>query len=148
MNTKLKIILAFVAVGLILMWIFKGHLTKPASSQPSKTSSASQNDVPAIVSTDPDLSSETIVGANQVISITFNRSLQNKGEFKLKMSPDVPVNVELSQDRKTAKITPLKPYYLGSEYTIDIGTDTKFDGVGAWGKEVIYHFKTVTYNGV
>lgn len=143
---KIVILIVVIVVIIAAFLMFK----KPASKSQteSKTSSASQDDAPAIVSTKPDLSSETIVGANQEIDITFNRSLQNKGEFKLKMTPEVSVDVQLSGDRKTAKIIPLKPYDLGSEYTIDIGTDTKFDGIGAWGQEKIFHFKTVTYNGV
>lgn len=121
---------------------------KNPASVVNQTSSTSQNDTPHIVSTNPDPLEDNIVSSTQTIEITFNRSLENIGEFKLRIDPKIDVKVELSPDRKTAKIIPKKPLKLGVTYTLFIGTDTKFDGVGAWGQEKIYHFKTVTYRGV
>jgi hypothetical protein len=37
---------------------------------------------------------------------------------------------------------------LGTTYTIFIGPDSKFDGVGQWGMEKIFHFRTIKYTGV
>ena len=114
--------------------------------------SVSQTDPPQIIFTKPSPLEEAIISAAEVIEITFNRSLENEGELKLKFEPKLEYKtdykIELSQDRKTAKIIPLVPYELGSTYTLFIGTDTKFDGVGAWGQEKIYHFKTIRYRGV
>ena len=64
------------------------------------------------------------------------------------MEPDIEIKAELSGDRKTAKIIPVKPYELGTTFTLRIGPETKFDGVGRWGEEKVYHFKTIKYTGV
>ncbi|MBU1031839.1 hypothetical protein KKE03_02890, partial [Patescibacteria group bacterium] len=101
-----------------------------------------------IVSTKPDPLEDTIIPATATIEITFNRPLENVGEFKLRMEPKIDYKIELSGDRKTAKIIPVKPYQLGTTYTIFIGTETKFDGVGRWGEEKIFHYRTISYRGV
>lgn len=146
-NTKTIaiIIIVIVVITAILGW--NQSKSKDALNE-NISSSAHQDDSPRILSTKPDPLEEAIVGANETIEITFNRSLENVGEFKLRIEPKIEYKLELSQDRKTAKIIPLKPYELGSTYTLFIGTDTKFDGVGAWGQEKIYHFKTIKYRGV
>lgn len=140
-------------VGLILLIIAFGIIwsknQQQVPAEPSISDNTTQeNDSPQIVSTKPDPLEEAIVGANETIEITFNRPLENVGEFKVRIEPKIEYKLELSQDRKTAKIIPLKPYELGTGYTLFIGHDTKFDGVGAWGQEKIYHFKTIRYRGV
>ncbi len=148
MNKKIIAIAGIIILIFALVLTWNKFKTKPVSPSASKPTIESNSDSPRIVSTKPDPLENTIVSADQVIEITFNRPLQNKGEFKLRIEPKIGFNIELSGDRKTAKIKPLKPYELGTEYTIFIGTDTKFDGAGAWGQEKIFHFKTVTYRGV
>ncbi|MBU1000555.1 hypothetical protein KKE78_04130, partial [Patescibacteria group bacterium] len=108
----------------------------------------SVNDKPTIVTTKPDPLEETIISTVDVIEITFNRPLENVGEFKSRLEPDLEYKVELSSDRKTAKIKPVKSFLLGATYTLFIGPETKFDGVGRWGEEKIFHFRTITYRGV
>ena len=115
---------------------------------PTPSATPSQTDKPQIVSTKPSPLDENIVSAVEVIEITFNRPLENVGEFKVKMEPDIEIKAELSGDRKTAKIIPVKPYELGTTFTLRIGPETKFDGVGRWGEEKVYHFKTIKYTGV
>ena len=107
-----------------------------------------QNEPPKIVSTKPDPLEDNIVGATDTIEITFNRSLENVGEFKSHIEPKIEYKVELSGDRKTAKIIPIKALELGATYTLFIGTDTKFDGAGSWGQDKMFHFRTVKYTGV
>ncbi|KKQ81574.1 MAG: hypothetical protein UT04_C0069G0001, partial [Candidatus Daviesbacteria bacterium GW2011_GWF2_38_7] len=119
--------------------------SKP-TSKPSQTISPS--DKPQIISTKPDPLDETIISAAEIIEITFNRPLENVGELKVKIEPNIEYKVELSGDRKTAKIIPVKPYNLGASYTLSIGPDSKFDGVGSWGKDKTYHFRTIKYTGV
>ncbi len=109
---------------------------------------ASSSNKVAIVSTNPNPLDENIIGGNDTIEITFNRPLENVGEFKVRIEPKVDFKVELSSDRKTAKIIPVKPFELGTTYTLFIGPETKFDGVGRWGEEKIFHFKTIRYTGV
>lgn len=137
----LVIMAAIVAVKLIV----KQPLKPSTQNSPSPTS---QNSSPQIVSTKPDPLEDTIVPATEPIEITFNRPLENVGEFKLRIDPKVDFKIALSGDRKTAKISFNKPLELGVTYTLFIGPDTKFDGAGAWGNEKIYHFKTIRYTGV
>ena len=134
-------------IAIIAVIIFITLWSKP-SVKPEPNSSSSQEQLPKIVSTKPDPLENAIIGANEIIEISFNRPLENVGEFKSRLEPKIDYKVELSPDRKTARIIPNKPYELGASFTIFIGPDTKFDGVGAWGQEKIYHFKTIKYTGV
>lgn len=115
---------------------------------PNNTSQPSQNDKPQIVSTKPDPLDNSIVSGTDVIEITFNRPLQNVGEFKNKIEPKIEYKVELSADRKTARIIPAKPYPVGAGFTLSIGPDTKFDGMGEWRESKDFHFRTIKYTGV
>lgn len=115
---------------------------------PQQQQAASENQSPRIVSTKPDPLEEAIVSASEIIEITFNIPLENVGEFKSRIDPQVEYRVELSNDRKTAKIIPKNAFELGTTYTLFIGPDSKFDGVGEWRKEQIYHFKTIRYRGI
>lgn len=148
MNKKILLILAVIlAIGLI--WSAKGTKDEvkkgPDTTQPK---AVSENDKPTILSTKPDPLENNIVSANETIEITFNKPLQNSGEFKLRIEPKIAFKINLSSDRKTAQISFPKPLELGTTYTMFIGPDTKFDGTGNWGMEKIYHFKTITYRGV
>lgn len=149
-----KKILIIIPILLVLAGIFYFTMTRapasnsrPAESSPN-SSNIQQNESPRIVSTKPDPLEDTIVAATEIVEITFNRPLENVGEFKNRIEPKIDYTVELSGDRKTAKIIPKKPYELGATYTLFIGTETKFDGVGRWGEEKIYHFKTIRYRGI
>lgn len=146
-----KIIIVIVVV-LILLGLFF-YLRKPqaAKSNPSPKPSTQTNNPdgsPRIVSTKPDPLDNTVISATEVIEITFNRPLENIGEFKLRIEPETEVKVELSPDRKTAKITPAKSLELGASYAIIIGSESKFDGVGRWGQEKTFRFRTIKYTGV
>ncbi len=135
----------FVVISLVSIWKNKTTVT-PSASSPRPTTPLSEK--PKIISTKPDPLEESIIPATQVIEITFNKPVENVGEFKNRIEPKIDYKVELSSDRKTARITPLKPYELGATYTLFIGTETKFDGVGRWGEEKIFHYKTITYRGI
>lgn len=144
MKQKIALVGSIIAVILILFYL-KSLLTSPPATQPTP---ATQNELPKIVSTQPEPLDDAIVSVEQIIEITFNRSLENVGEFKVRLEPQVDYKVELSGDRKTAKIKPTKPYQLGTTYTLFIGPETKFDGVGRWGEEKVFHFRTIKYTGV
>lgn len=118
----------------------------PAAS-PSITP-VSQTDKPQIVSTKPNPLNDNIISGSDPIEITFNRPLENVGEFKVRIEPKIEYKVELSGDRKTAKIVPAKPYPLGTAFTLTINPDSKFDGVGSWGETKDFHFRTIKYTGV
>ncbi len=154
LNSKLKIIFISVTLGIVLIYFFLriiDHKSNSPTLTDNKTLSSSQNnqnDSPRIVSTKPDPLDNAIIPADQVIEIPFHRPLENVGEFKVKIEPKVEVKIELSGDRKTGKITPVKAYELGSGYRLYIGPDSKFDGVGEWGQDKSFQFRTIKYNGV
>jgi len=148
MNKKIliTIIIVLVVIGTISVLLGSSKRT----DSPIKPPEAEQKDdaKPRIVTTKPDPLNNVIIPADQVIEITFNRPLENVGEFKVKIEPKVEFKAELSSDRKTAKIIPTKPFELGSTYTMSIGTETKFDGVGRWGEEKVFQFRTIKYRGI
>lgn len=131
-------VLVLIVAGIFWFFTQKKEPTKPAS----------QNDTPKITSTKPNPLENAVVSATDVLEITFNKSLENIGEFKFRIDPKADIKIELSSDRKTAKIIPQTPFELGVTYTIFIGPESKFDGVGNWGKEAIYHFQTIKFRGI
>lgn len=148
MKNLVVLIIILVGIGIAGFLVSKGTSKNTSPSPTSASSQPSSNDSPGIVSTKPDPLEEAIVAADEVIEITFNRSLENVGEFKSRIDPKIEYKVELSSDRKTARIVPAKSYELGATYTLFIGPDSKFDGVGNWGEEKIFHFRTVRYRGI
>lgn len=150
---KAKFIIVIIIVGASLIFIslrkgFDKPDSSPSSNSPAQSIPVSPSDKPQIVSTKPDPLDKTILSSTEIIEITFNRPLENVGEFKVKIEPKIDFKLELSQDRKTGKIKPVKPYELGSTYTIFIGPDSKFDGVGAWGQDKTFQFSTIKYSGI
>lgn len=153
LSLKQKIMIVVALVGAALIWIFQqGLYTKSSSTtQPEVEVNQAQNiqsSEPQVVSTNPKNLDGITILANQTIEITFNIPLENRGEFKNRIDPESEVEIQLSEDRKTAKIIPLKPYKLGTGFTLFIKPDTKFDGKKQLEKEIIYHFKTINYKGV
>lgn len=144
---KYKIILGILIVG-ILGFLLYSNFTKPNPPQPKDNPPAQIDSSPKILSTKPEPLEGAIISANEVIEFTFSRALENEGELKIKTEPKMEYDIKLSQDRKNAKIIPVKPYELGTTYTLFLGPDTKFEGLGKWGQEKIFHFKTVRYRGV
>lgn len=123
---------------------------EPKAEQPKPQHSVQvkESDPPQIVSTRPDPLDETIIPAQGPIEITFNRSLQNVPEFKIRFEPKIDYRVELSPDRRTAKIIFNKPLDLGSSFNLYINPDTKFDEIGEWKESKTFHFRTIKYTGV
>lgn len=113
----------------------------PASEQP-------KSDQPRIVSTIPNPLEGTIIAVDQKIEITFSHPLENAPELKLRIEPKLDYKVELSSDRKTAKITPDSSYDLGVSYTLFIMPDSKFDGGRRLDGEKVFHFQTIRYRGI
>lgn len=146
-KTKLAILIVTLAVAsFILLRPKQGNEINQPNSTP--ITQVQQSESPQIVSTKPDPLDETIIPASQIIEITFNKPLQNVPEFKVRIEPKIEFKVELSPDRKTAKIIPTKAYGLGAVYALTINPDTKFDGVGAWGQTKDFHFRTIKYRGI
>lgn len=147
---KKKILFLVIFVFLAgLFFLKKDNLLQNKATTPSPANKpGQQTEEPKIISTKPDPLENAVVSATEIVEITFNRPLENIGEFKFRIDPKAEIKIELSPDRKTAKIIPQTPYELGVTYTIFIGPETKFDGVGNWGKEAIYHFQTIKFRGI
>lgn len=142
-------LILFIVIGFILISKNRKNIPNPSSStNPPSVSQNQSNKPPKITSTKPDPLDEIIIPADQIIEISFNRPLQNAPEFKVRMDPKIDFKVELSSDKKTARIIPVKPYELGTSYTLYIGPDTKFDGVGEWRQDKTFRFRTIRYRGI
>lgn len=150
-NLKIKII-GIIIIGIAIFFLFQNRLfpgkAETKNIPAAATQASQQNESPKIVSTKPDPLEDNIISGSDTVEITFNRSLENAGEFKSRIEPKIDYKVELSGDRKTARIIPAKPYPLGTTFTLFIGTETKFDGAGSWGQEKVFHFRTIKYTGV
>lgn len=158
MSLRVKIITIIIAIGLALIAIFMkglygGTLPNP-SSETNQTSSPTpqaeiKSDKPKLVSTKPEnLKEGTIVTSSQVIEITFSHPIENKGEVKRELDPNLPYKVELSSDRKTVLLMPDKLWETGKGYTFTVKRDTKFDGGLRMENDQTFHFNTITYQGI
>lgn len=146
----MKIVEIIIVIIIIFaLAVFAYTQIKPKSEGIKEVSPvSSDNDSPKIVSTKPDPLEEATVPAVDSIEITFNKPLQNPSEFKVRIEPKIDFRIELSSDKKVGKIILEKPLDLGMSYTLYIGRDTKFDGVGEWGMDKEFHFSTVSYKGI
>lgn len=150
-NFSLKQIIIGVVtlIGALLIIIFgHGFYFSPPSSEPAKTEIPFNTKEIKVVSTNPENLDGSVILPTQIIEITFNQPMENRGEFKNRIEPEAEYEIKLSDDRKTAKIILNKPYRLGTGYTLFIKSDTKFDGKRTLEKELIYHFNTISYKGV
>lgn len=146
---KKQIIFIIIIIGIIVIAYFvwqSKHTSK--IEQPKNQPAVVQDYSPQIVSTKPDPLDNNIISASEPIEITFNKPLQNVPEFKIRFEPKPDYRVELSFDRKTARIIFNKPLDLGTVFTLYIQPDTKFDGVGEWKQDKTFHFRTIKYTGV
>lgn len=153
MNALANLLKSKILIGIILIVVVffisskLGDKTAPAKD-PGSSAPVTQTTSPQVVSTKPLGSDKDILMQDQPIEITFNKPLENTGEFKHRLEPEIKYKLEISPDRKTVKIIPQEPYLLGTEYTLFIKPETKFDGAQNLGEEKIYHFKTIQYRGV
>lgn len=148
MTTKAKIIAAVIAIGAILIAIFQFGLGGPVTERPSDISQA---DAITVVATDPAPLKErktAVILPTQTITVSFSHALENVPETRFVIEPKADYKTELSDDRKTLKITPLTPFALGQGYSLIIKGDTKFDGKRTLETDIDFHFATISYNGV
>lgn len=149
LKQKIMIVIAFMGTLLILIFQhgFYGQ-TFPILNSSSNQQVENQPVEPEVTSTNPQNLDGATVLPNQTLEITFNLSLENAAEVKNKVEPQVDYKIELSEDRKTVKIIPNKPFNLGAGYTLSILSDTKFEGKKTLGKDLLFHFSTISYKGV
>ncbi|MBU1032005.1 hypothetical protein KKE03_03760, partial [Patescibacteria group bacterium] len=91
------IIILLTALSVFLLvrcGILKSDNAPVPSADKINQSIVSPNDKPQIVSTKPDPLEDTIIPATATIEITFNRPLENVGEFKLRMEPKIDYKIE------------------------------------------------------
>lgn len=138
----------WVVVGVLLFFGLFGIIHQPAKKTDTIAAAPVQTDKPQIVSVKPDLKNSPIILPNQVIEITFNIELENSGEFKNKIDTFKDYAVKLSDDRKTAIISPTKSYDLGKSYTLFISKDSKFIGGKRLDNDEHFEFRTIDYHGV
>ncbi len=153
-SLKQKIIGAIIALGLILIAIFKfgfGGMAVPVVDNAPKPAVQNSSD-PALVSSDPSelfIKKPLVVAPNQVLKLNFSVPLQNGPETKMVFEPPHEVQVELTNDNKTVVITPKTPYKLGQGYTIFIKPETKLREEGkTLGKDYDLHFNIINYSGI
>lgn len=146
---KKKLIIIIITIGLALIALFyRGLYTPTQLPKLNPIKVTSQTDQPKIISTNPSPLEDTTILPTQIIELTFNYSLIAPSELKHKIDPPADIKIELSADKKTVKIVPVKPYQLGSGYTLFILPDTKFEGGTLLKDEKIFHFKIIRYRGI
>ena len=69
-------------------------------------------------------------------------------ELKIRIEPKIDFKVSVTNEGRTGVITFPKGLELGTSYTLFIGPETKFIGMGRWGEEKVFHFRTIPYKGV
>jgi len=144
---KQKLIIIIITAGLALIAIF--YKTTPITKPTHQTTQATiQVKEPLILTTNPSPLEEATILPTQIIELTFNYSIVAPSELKHKIDPPADIKIELSADKKTVKVVPIKPYKLGSGYTLFIQPDTKFEGGKILKDEKIFHFKTISYKGI
>lgn len=152
--TRTKIIAFVIGLGLILIAVFNfGFGSSPiVPVVNNETQPPPQSSEPALISSDPpELFKKIpmIFKPDQIIKLNFNIPLQNGPETKLKIDPPHEVEIKLSDDYKSAIITPKTPYKLGQGYTIFVKADTKLQEPGkTLGKDYDLHFNVINYSGI
>jgi len=146
-NTKSLVpILAALLVGAGLFKVVH-HFTKPAVVAPASQPQAQSVNV-TVVSTSPTPLDGATITPVQPVSITFSEPIQNKDEFRSQIDPKIDYTVKLSDDKKTATITPDKPYGFDQQYTFSVSQDTKFDGGKKLDGGKSFGYRTIKYSGV
>lgn len=131
--------------GAILIAIFRqGFYSSPSPDQTTPITQESSE--PSFVSSNP--SDNGVLLPSQPIELIFNQPLENSAEFKHRLEPKVDYKLKLSEDKKTIQLVFDKPLPLGTTYTLFVQADAKFEGKKTLGKDLEFHFRTITYNGV
>lgn len=151
LTLKQKVIGIIAIIGTVLILIFQGGFYPKTSANLEKSSEkavAAQTNNPEIISTSPSSLDSAVLWGAESIEITFNTPLENVPELKYKFEPQSELKVELINNKKTAKFTPVKPLPFGVGFTLTIQGESKFDGKKTLGKEYTYHFRTIEYKGI
>lgn len=153
MFSKTKIITSIVVIGLILIAVFKfGFAGTPIPLIDNKNKETQEPSGPAITSSDPtQLYEKTplVISPNQVLKLNFTVPLQNGPETKIVIDPPHEIEITLSDDYKTAIITPKVAYKLGQGYSLSVKPETKLREEGkTLGRDYDFHFNVISYSGI
>jgi hypothetical protein len=153
MNFRQKAIGVVIALGLALIAIFgRGLYTpEPNPAYVTKNNDSYNPDHTNLISTNPaslKVDGEAIIVPTQTIEFTFDRPLKDRGEFKNSIEPSLDYEIQLSDDRRTAKIVPKTGFKLGETYNLHIKTDSKFEGDKTLDHQMDFHLNVIKYNGV
>lgn len=149
LSLKQKIIALVALLGIALIIIFQNGLVPKSSPETKDTPSAeTKSEHAVLLTTNPSPFNNSIILPTQSLEFTFSDPLENPGEFKVRLEPQAEVKISLSDDKKTAKITPKKSFDLGQSYTLFIQNDSKFEGGKKLDQNLQFGFRTIEYNGV
>src|SRR4051812_20256850 len=107
LSLRNKIIAFVVTLGLILVAVFKfglGGMSTPIVNNDSKPAEQNSSN-PALISSDPPelyIKKPLIISPSQVLKLNFSVPLQNGPETKIVVDPPADVQIELTNDNKTA----------------------------------------------
>lgn len=151
--SKNSAIAIIIALALILIAIFAGGLyPKPNSDSAQNSNTQSQPvdpNTPHLVSTNPEgLKGGVLITPSQIIEISFSHPIENRGEVKYQVTPEVEYNIELTDDRKTVLLNPVRPYETGRGFSFIIKQDTKFDGGKRLPYDEVFNFNTIPHRGI
>lgn len=149
MTKKVIIAIVIATVGLLLILLSKLGLYVPAADTTNAPSTFQEvTEKPKLVSTEPAFSEATVLLPTQKVVLNFSRALVNEPETKVKFDPTLDYDLKLSNDNKTATITPKATYPIGADITLFVMSDTKFQNSEKMDGDVVLHFKTLDYRGI
>ncbi len=154
MSKKKIIILLVIIVGAVLLFLNKELLLSVKAPDSNDTNQSNTENFPPdkirLVSTNPAglLEGTQTILPTQTIEITFSHPLENRDELKRELSPDAGYDINLINDKKTAVIKPKIAYPAGTEFSLIIHSNSKFDGKKELGDQYILHFKTIDHKGI
>lgn len=147
-NTKVLIILVILLVAGVVFYFKSSKPTNQETTPEQPKTNNTQSDQPQLVSTDPSPLENATILPTQQIKLTFSHPIENGGEFKYKIEPELEHKISLSEDRKTVIISPIDAYPAGSSFNLFIQPETKFDGGKKFNNDPIFHLNTIKYRGV
>lgn len=140
-----------IALSLVIfaVFLFKDKFTSTPVSTPEQPKiNTVQSDQPQLISTEPSPLENATILPTQDIKLTFSHPIENGGEFKYKIEPELKHTIKLSEDRKTVIISPIDAYPAGASFNLFIQPETKFDGGKKFNNDPIFHLQTIKYRGV
>lgn len=146
---KRGVVFLLILGSVFLLTLYLKNLSAPPPPTIQTNQSTKNSEAATLISTNPSPLEGIIILPNQVIEVTLSDPLENEGELKHKISPQMEFEIKLSSDKKVAKFIPKRPYNMGTGYTLTIQTEqTKFITKKKLDKDYEFHFQTIKYQGI